>query len=72
MFSSFKNFNKLKIIFFILLCLSPIVFAFIYVFKFGVNVVYCDQWETVVILKNIINGTFKLSDLFFKTTLMII
>ena len=65
MLSSFKNFNKLKITFFILLCISPIVFAFIYVFKFGVNVVYYDQWETVVILKNIINGTFKLSDLFY-------
>jgi len=59
-----KIVRKVQIFTFIIVLLFPILFSFAYVFKYGVNVVHWDQWETVVILEKIINGTFKISDLF--------
>ncbi|GAJ19000.1 unnamed protein product [marine sediment metagenome] len=56
------NFQKINIVV-ILICLLPIIVSIIYVFYFGVNVTFGDQWETVVIIDKITSGNFKFSDL---------
>ena len=56
------NFQKINIVV-ILICLLPIIVSIIYVFYFGVNVTFGDQWETVVIIDKITSGNFKFYDL---------
>jgi hypothetical protein len=46
-----------------LLILLPVVAAFAFVHKFGVNVVFRDQWEMVIYFRNLSSGTLSLSDL---------
>ncbi|NQT66645.1 MAG: hypothetical protein HQ569_03595 [Actinobacteria bacterium] len=57
-----NNFKKINFIV-LIICLLPIIFSFIYVFYYGVNLVFYDQWNNVVVIDKIINGTFHFSDL---------
>jgi hypothetical protein len=48
----------------LLLVLLPVVFAFLYVHRFGVNVPYHDQWAEIPLFRKLISGRLELSDLF--------
>jgi hypothetical protein len=47
----------------LLAILSPIVFAFLFVYRFGVNVPYNDQWAVVSLFPELRNGTLGVVDL---------
>ena len=57
-----RGYHKLNVIV-LLVCITPIILSFLYIFIYGVNVVFWDQWETVVIFDKIVNSTFNLTDL---------
>jgi hypothetical protein len=48
----------------LLVAFFPASAVFLFVFRFGVNVVYWDQWRAVPVLARYINGTLKFSHLF--------
>jgi len=57
-----KNFHtKFAIIFTI--SITPIVLGFIYVYYYGIKFVFFDEWEIVVTIDKIVNGTLNFSDL---------
>jgi len=48
----------------LLLVCIPIPVIFLFIFRFGVNVLYWDQWRIVPILARYLNGTLQFSHLF--------
>jgi hypothetical protein len=45
-------------------CIVPVFFAFNYVFRFGVNVVFWDEWEIVPFFKDMYTGRLTVASLF--------
>jgi len=58
-----KNFHT-KVAIILTISIIPIILGFIYVYYYGINFVFFDQWESVVIIDKIINGNFEFSQLF--------
>lgn len=48
----------------LVLCLLPVLMGFLYVFLFGVNVVFWDQWAVVPLFEKFYAGTLSFSDFF--------
>jgi hypothetical protein len=59
-----KSLNRLENYLVSILCLLPVVISFIYVYLYGVNVVYCDAWDILPIFEKYYAGSLTFSDLY--------
>lgn len=49
---------------FIYLCILPIIFGALYIWLFGINVVFWDQWELVTLIEKMYTGHITFGDIF--------
>lgn len=58
------GFKKMLNYLVLILCLLPVFTGFLYVFLYGVNVVFWDEWAMVPLFEKFFAGTLNFSDLF--------